>query len=998
MPDKITPGPTRVNTNVDSIIFKDCEPIVIPKQLANLTGTRFIRIKDGTKIPADYKWNTERNYQATNAAIKGWTKGGHPYGIVTGLGGLCCLDIDEPEVAREIGLLERLPTTFVVTTGGGGQHHWLEAYGIEKMILYHNGIHIGEFQAIGSYAMGPGSTHPNGNKYEICENNEIAKITKQELISILTEVGIEFKKKEKKEQNTEYNYRQDDNDVDLLKLCMPDHAKHEGNEWIGEHPIHGATHIEDRGTSRNFSVNPKKGQWYCFAHETGGTWVQWIAIELGKATCATISTTKLTRDDYFEIYEEATRRGLISENPIKQRQQTTTKPKQPETTAKYVDELKPILPKEKTELWIASPRTGKTYTAAELLVKTGEGNYFAPNHEIVRHAMSSAVALGATACVHTEGKRQPGVCRQQGEAHLQCASCLMKPVQNREEGDIGETWAGLKKKARDLIKEKKVITKENVPIDMCPYFTLLFAEEYARYKFTVINNINSSGIGEERSRKLTVIDEDTCMNFFYPQTVQIATVTMGHGKVHITTPLDSPEVMNRIVELERQDRPRLKKYAMKMREMLEALSALDGEKTTVAAIEKRICDIMESWEPKIVNLENEEYGENDDIKFGDIAKCMMYPYKEQPVTTKTKGFRSKVYLMADEQHAVINMDWFQKAEKIVIIGAARAELFVNEFGGTIREVEKFRFEENFTVISVGEKPGEDGRGKKGRIKRKLIETIKLMSGGSNNETMIPMMVLVGSEEEQDHVSKVINNGTFKCTSEGEKALKRVHVSGLVAIYYANSRISRGLDVDQYNVLVAVGTDFAQPFYSAVDQTIEDRITIDEITNSVLRISPTRKQGSEKAKVIIISEDDEWKIKYLKSRIIRTQASAKGIARTVRDLGIAGESKISGMELKIAKSGTHADGAYMKIFNKLSTADDIIDDETIEMRIKMILNILRDAPRRWIDTNEIKEKTKVKFGEISLAVEAITHKKMADITITKGTVKLKHKKQAKNDVN
>jgi hypothetical protein len=257
--------------------------------------------------------------------------------------------------------------------------------------------------------------------------------------------------------------------------------------------------------------------------------------------------------------------------------------------------------------------------------------------------------------------------------------------------------------------------------------------------------------------------------------------------------------------------------------------------------------------------------------------------------------------------------------------------------------------------------------------------------------MTPMMVLVGSEDEQDSVSRAISNGTFKCTSEGENALKRVHVSGLVAVYYANSRISRGLDVDQYNVLVAVGTDFAQPFYSAVNHAIKDKITIDEITNSVLRISPTRKQGDEKAKVIIISEDDEWKIKYLKGRIIRTTSSAKGIARTIRGMGIGGESTISDMELKITKKGTSKNGAHMKIFSKIAIADDEVEDAEIDMRVKMILNMLKEKPRMWIGTNEIKNKLHVKLTVLSKAVETIAYHKLASTIMTNGSIKLKHKK-------
>lgn len=1004
----ISPGQESTSNNYDSNVFKTCEPVTIPQQLLNVQGARFIRLEttdDKRKKPVDYKWSTERNYTANSAVIKGWLKGGNDYGIATGFGGLQCFDADNPTELQELGILDVLPKTFTVKTGKG-LHKWYIIEGMTKRIkLYHpikmdideptQRLHLGEIQSQGQHAVGPGSMHHTGKRYTVIDDSEITKITKDEIITILNNKNIKFEEKEKRQRDdNEINHTESrsDYDVDILKLCRPDHATREGDEWIGEHPLHGATHAEDRGKSRNFSVNPSKGYWHCFAHDDGGSWVRWIAIELGLRHCGDGRTGKLDAAEYAQVIDEAERRGLIHRHETIEIHNEKIIESQNTTCKKViVDELKPILPEEKIELWIASPRTGKTYTAAELLVKTGEGNYFAPNHEIVRHAMASAVKLGATECIHTEGKRQPGMCRRQGDEHLNCRSCIMMPDQQRDPEEIGETWSSLKKKAKSVLKEKRILTKENVPIDMCPYFTLLFAEEFARYKFSVINNINTNGIGECRTRKLTVIDEDNCMNFFYPQTIEIANVTIGHGKAHITTPLDSLDVDNRISELDGQNRSRLKKYAKKMKEIQTALAALDGEKITVTEVEERIRNIMETWEPTIINLDNEDYGDNDNVKFGDIAKCMMFPYKDNPVTTVTKGFRSKIYLMADEQHAVMNMDWLESAEKVVIIGAARAELFVNEFGGSIKEVEKFRFEDNFTVISVGEKPGEDGRGKKGRIKRKLIETIKLLSGGSNSDKMIPMMVLVGSEEEQDSVSSAISNGTFKCTSEGENALKRVHVSGLVAVYYANSRISRGLDVDQYNVLVAVGTDFAQPFYSAVNHDIKDRITIDEITNSVLRISPTRKQGDEKAKVIIISEDDEWKIKYLKGRIIRTTSSAKGIARTIRNMGIGGESTISGMELKITKKGTSKDGAYAKLFSTISVADDAVEDTEVEMRVKMILNMLKEKPRTWISTQEIKEKINMKLTVLSKAVESITYQKLADTIVTKGSIKLKHRK-------
>jgi Fe-S-cluster containining protein len=991
--DPTAPGQESTIHNSVSNIFKTCETITIPQQLLDVKDARYIRLEttnDKRKKPIDRKWSTERNYTAESAVMKGWLLGGNDYGIATGFGGLHCFDADDTTTLKQLGVLDELPRTFTVKTGNG-LHKWYRIEGMTKQIkLYHDDIHLGEVQSRGQYAVGPGSMHKSGVRYTVIDESPIATITQNELLSILTNHNITFKQhKPQQEEHKEFDRAaaRSNYDVDILKLCRPEHATKEGDEWIGEHPLHGATNSKDRGTSRNFSVNPSKGYWHCFAHDDGGSWVRWLAIELGIRRCGDGRTGKLDKDEYAQVMDEAERRGLITQqNSRKQAEMTAS-------NRTVIDELTTELPEEKLEVIIASPRTGKTYNAVKMMKKEGEGSYFAPNHEIVRHALHDAIKLGATPCIHTEGKTQPGMCRRPEEDRLMCRTCQMFPESQRDQEELGETWATLKKKARALMKEKKILTKETIPIDMCPYFTLLFAEEFANYKFSVINNINSTGIGEARYRKLVVIDEDTCMNFFYPQTIEIATVTMGHGKAHITTPLDSFDVANRITELSRQNRSKLKKYANKMKEIQVSLAALDGEKVTVKEVEERIRKIMETWEPTRAKLDNEDYGSNDEVKFGDIAKCMMFPYQDIPVTTVTRGFRSKIYLMADETHATMNMEWLEHAEKVVIIGAARAEIFATEFGGEVREVEKFRFENNFTVISVGEKPGEDGRGKKGRMKKKLIEVAKLLSGGSDNERMIPIMVLAGSEEEQDSISNSISNGTFKCTTEGETALKRVHVSGLAAVYYANSRISRGLDVDQYNVLVAVGTDFAQPFYSAVNKEIKDKITIDEITNSVLRISPTRKQGADKAKVIVIAEDDEWKIKYLKGRIVRTTASAKGIAKTIRAMGIGGESTMAGTELKITKHGASMDGAYVKIHSKLATVDSEVDDAEVEMRTKQILDLLKSKREMWMDMKEIKDKIHMRLSVASKAVEEISYKKLASTIVTNGTIKLRHKKNA-----
>jgi len=57
-----------------------------------------------------------------------------------------------------------------------------------------------------------------------------------------------------------------------------------------------------------------------------------------------------------------------------------------------------------------------------------------------------------------------------------------------------------------------------------------------------------------------------------------------------------------------------------------------------------------------------------------------------------------------------------------------------------------------------------------------------------------------------------------------------------------------VDVDYYNVIFAVQTDFKQPFWDMVDRDTADAIRVDETQNCVLRISPTLRGNPETAKI------------------------------------------------------------------------------------------------------------------------------------------------------
>jgi hypothetical protein len=986
------------NTTHDMKVFKNCGKIVIPDQLASFPGARFIlidKIKGDGKKPKERKWTTEANYAFNEPKLMGHIRGGGNYGIATGISWLHCIDIDEVEQVRELGILEKLPRTLTVKTGGDGLHYWYEIEGLQKRITFFHPtlkedgketefLHLGEVQSRGNYAIGPNSIHRTGKPYTIIDDSEIAKLSYETLMEILSPLRLKKKETKISTYNPE-TCKHHDEDVDLSKITWPTGNVEEingsnGTEYRGTSPFHGSKH------GRNFSINPRKGVWCCYKHDSGGGWKELLAVKEGIISCEQAGKNCLSKEQFINVMRRAEELGLIKG------QETIEAPiiEIDTTNRTYVEELSPILPNGNLELWIASPRTGKSYTAMKLLINTGEGNYYAPNHEIVRHVLEDAIKMGIRNCVHVEGKQQPGMCRRGENEKFECKMCIMHPDQ-REEGEIGETWSSITKKSSALLKQKSILTKEKVPIDMCPYYTLIFAEKHADYCFTVINNINRK-VGEDgRNRKLTIIDEDTCMNHFYPQSVEIAKITRAHGKIHITTPLDNADISSRIEEIGKKSKRRMTKYAKKINEIKKVLGEMDGGTAEPSIVCDSIQALVKDWNPANVNLDNEEYGNDEDVKFGDIVKCMMYPYTKKRVMMKTRGIVSKIYLLADELHAAINMDWIEKTEKVVIIGAARAEMFVNERGGTIKEISKFRFEDNFVVLVVDDEE-VDARGKKGRIKKKMIEIIKTLSGSAEAETMRSMMVLTGSKDEQEAVERMIGNGTFKCTSEGEKALNRVNISGMIADFYANSKISRGLDVDPFNVMFAVGTDFSQPFFSEIDKNTANRITIDEITNSVLRISPTRKRGDEMAKLIVISAGDEWKIKYLSGRVINTKESASGIARVIAGMKIASESTMKEGELKTSHRGTSKVEIYEKMFTKMIDADNYVDEDQVKTIMAQILNLIRSETNKWWTKRDIAHKI-ISGGKIfDSAIELIAFSRDTQLRkSSSGDIRMKYKK-------
>ncbi|MCK9570552.1 bifunctional DNA primase/polymerase [Candidatus Pacearchaeota archaeon] len=262
----------------------------IPPQLRERPGARFTVIINGQKKPEGKDWSgiNGANYAINDAPLAGYLAEGHNYGVLTGIGALVVLDVDDIARLEALGIIKELPETFTVKTGRGGLHFYLLCKELKDKIILEDPelkdiegdpLHLGELQAMGQQVVGPNSIHPNGNRYEIIKDLPIATITKDALLQILSPLNqINTQEAEHKRRKSGRSSIGDS--IPIESICWPKDIKERaGAEVRGSHPLHGSE------SGKNFAVNTAKNCWHCFRHKSGGGPLEWIAVQKGIIRC-----------------------------------------------------------------------------------------------------------------------------------------------------------------------------------------------------------------------------------------------------------------------------------------------------------------------------------------------------------------------------------------------------------------------------------------------------------------------------------------------------------------------------------------------------------------------------------------------------------------------------------------------------------------------------------------------------------------------------------------
>jgi hypothetical protein len=124
-------------------------------------------------------------YTASDAEIRQWIEDGGNVGRAL-IDDTIVFDVDSKELG-EI-LREKLPRTFIVQSGGGGEHWYYKSSWDQNRQLNENGNDLGSIRANGWQVVCPPSHHPSGSRYQVAEDREQAEITESEVEKVLGEI------------------------------------------------------------------------------------------------------------------------------------------------------------------------------------------------------------------------------------------------------------------------------------------------------------------------------------------------------------------------------------------------------------------------------------------------------------------------------------------------------------------------------------------------------------------------------------------------------------------------------------------------------------------------------------------------------------------------------------------------------------------------------------------------------------------------------------------
>lgn len=893
--------------------------VSIPSHICGLT--KFIKVISRGKKAIEKNFSSTKNYSHDDPVLIKHLESGGNYGVL-GSSSFVIIDLDNENLIAHAEPL--LPPTFTVLSGSGrGPHRYYRITGnnAKNATLVnpqHPDENWGNIQSTGKYAIGPGSIHPSGGTYSVANDIPVAEITFEELKRIFSQFIRVKKEVNPDDVRRRYGLYSDIfNTVTLADVgCYPVNPIDRGNGEIqGAHPIHGST------SGMNFAINTNKNTFHCYRCESGGGPLEWLAVSEGIIDCAEAGPGCLRGEKFKRVLEIAKERGIkvslpkklppprapilaedrspqqIPDDQLPQRptiqpqsddfveyedpeeyfSQPDPEPEQehehavscpvPESRVMTLPALPEQMPDADVVLFDAPPRLGKTHRLVTWAARDCRtANLITTSHSIVEQHLRifrDNKNEWSTA-VHLEGKDRCCLKKEQ-EA---CKLCEYYPFD-------GENFLDIRQYVKDLLNSKKLLTKENVNKNTgmmyCPYYILRHAEPFADYCFTVVANIDKVS-----KREYTFIDEDPAIDHFFANSAELLEASFHQSSATVSSKLEERwKGIEKYKEYLENHRHENKKVLMRIIQILEQFRAILNVENMTRETKESLIDQLNTIDTTLPEVNDDPYKLIDHVKrfeipetFSPYVEALLFQYTNKKFMW-TGSSPSTLHLIAVADKIIRKVP----EGKLVIIGSTRAYLFLKDLHETqnkeykVIRVDDFPYSNWFAFLVVREETNKSGK--------KLIEQVLKKSARTNNDHRYPMLVLTGSEKHQRRLKSILGGIAHSSSDENQIGQMWNKRGGFINIFYQNSVISRGIDVDFYNMMVLYTSDFATPYWSArleyahemrdvVDadyaRLIIDNITVDETTNSVLRISPVRTTQDSLPRVVLLSDNDLWKIK------------------------------------------------------------------------------------------------------------------------------------------
>ena len=824
------------------------------KRVANLLSRR--KVAHCWQKPS--KWGKLNQHSYDDPAFRGHIRGGGGYAVICNFGNHVCLDLDDLERLLGLGArLDLLPQTPTVKTGrpdGKGRHFYFYCQDLKQKYIFNDPelvkpdkndkmkpIQLGSLQAGWSYVVGPGSLHPNGQIYEIIVDAPIATISGNLFWQV---VGSIPRKQEKSKDRTARVQRaakkSEAMNVDLqdhknISSCVPVESvielwenetgqkleieSRDGPTIIASHPFHGS----DSG--HNFHLNIEKNVWTCFREArpggepggSGGSGLELYAIYRGFLKCEECLPGCLYGKRFWEVVESAIEDGFEIPTEVLERYSLGNEPHivQAEIVTRRTQyDAPPEKPPEgKVSVVKGPPRDGKSHWAIQQLIKSGSGTYITNRYSIIDHVTKIFRELGGKKAIVVEGKNREGMCRKTSP---DCEHCELKPNEHgMEEGQVG--YFQLSEAARKLVHQHDVLTKSGIPQEYCPYFALRFSSEFAEYVFTVVNNINNINIS---NRKFIVIDEDPTFDYFFAPSVEIARIKKAPDELHIKNNLTKYVVddVKRIQELINNKQRKISEDLVLLDTFARVLALNDVLRKVKEGsmdkdqIENEIKQVVlrgftERGSEQILSIlatldkyyRTPPYRSEEAVDLRSLITALLMPYKERVFHRPKAGNGYLAYfIIGDARQPLMNRDWVDKSENIILIGATMAEFFASKIDPDpeVINITKFKYAKNYIVIPIERDDLKEKKNVHNAQQVKLRQIIKLIVGPADSTIDRPLIVFSGSKSRRLPLVKEFGEKAHLAQEGGEIAQAKNFKAGSINLVVQNSTISRGLDLDQ----------------------------------------------------------------------------------------------------------------------------------------------------------------------------------------------------------